>query len=62
MSILKKGLKGAPVKRLQEALGIDADGDFVPGTEKAVREFQKANGLAVDGIAGPGHLHRNGPS
>ncbi|WP_319531852.1 peptidoglycan-binding protein [uncultured Cohaesibacter sp.] len=53
MSILKKGLKGAPVKRLQEALGIDADGDFGPGTEKAVREFQKANGLAVDGIAGP---------
>ncbi|WP_316862458.1 peptidoglycan-binding protein [uncultured Cohaesibacter sp.] len=53
MSILKKGLKGAPVKRLQEALGIDADGDFGPATDKAVREFQKANGLAVDGIAGP---------
>lgn len=53
MSILKRGLKGAPVKRLQEKLGIDADGDFGPGTEKAVREFQQANGLAVDGIAGP---------
>ena len=53
MSILKRGLKGAPVKRLQEKLGIDADGDFGPGTEKAVREFQSANGLAVDGIAGP---------
>ncbi len=53
MSILKRGLKGAPVKRMQEALGIGADGDFGPGTEKAVREFQKANGLAVDGIAGP---------
>lgn len=53
MSILKRGLKGAPVKRLQEALGIGADGDFGPGTEKAVREFQKANGLSVDGIAGP---------
>jgi len=53
MSILKRGLKGAPVKRLQERLGIDADGDFGPGTEKAVREFQQANGLAVDGIAGP---------
>lgn len=53
MSILKRGLKGAPVKRLQEALGIGADGDFGPGTEKAVRDFQKANGLAVDGIAGP---------
>lgn len=53
MSILKRGLKGAPVKRLQEKLGIAADGDFGPGTEKAVREFQSANGLAVDGIAGP---------
>lgn len=53
MSLLKRGLKGAPVKRLQERLGIDADGDFGPGTEKAVREYQQANGLAVDGIAGP---------
>lgn len=53
MSLLKRGLKGAPVKRLQEALGIAADGDFGPGTEAAVKAFQKANGLAVDGIAGP---------
>ena len=53
MSILKRGLKGAPVKRLQAKLGITADGDFGPGTERAVREFQEANGLAVDGIAGP---------
>lgn len=53
MSILKKGLKGAPVKRLQERLGVTADGDFGPGTEKALRDFQSANGLAVDGIAGP---------
>lgn len=53
MSILKKGLKGAPVKRLQEKLGVKADGDFGPGTEKALKEFQKASGLAVDGIAGP---------
>ena len=53
MSILKRGLKGAPVKRLQEKLGIAADGDFGPGTEQAVKDFQAANGLAVDGIAGP---------
>ncbi len=53
MSILKRGLKGAPVKRLQEKLGIAADGDFGPGTEKAVKEFQAANGLAADGVAGP---------
>ncbi|MEM1318373.1 MAG: peptidoglycan-binding protein [Pseudomonadota bacterium] len=53
MSILKKGMKGAPVKRLQEKLGVAADGDFGPGTQKAVMDFQKSNGLAVDGIAGP---------
>lgn len=53
MSILKRGLKGAPVKRLQAKLGITADGDFGPGTEKAVRDFQASAGLAVDGIAGP---------
>jgi peptidoglycan hydrolase-like protein with peptidoglycan-binding domain len=53
MSILKRGMKGAPVKRLQEKLGIKADGDFGPGTEKALREAQKAAGVAVDGIAGP---------
>ena len=53
MSILKRGLKGAPVRRLQEKLGIAADGDFGPGTERAVKAFQEANGLAVDGIAGP---------
>jgi peptidoglycan hydrolase-like protein with peptidoglycan-binding domain len=53
MSILKRGMKGAPVKRLQEKLGVKADGDFGPGTEKALREAQKAAGVAVDGIAGP---------
>lgn len=53
MSILKKGLSGAPVKRLQERLGIDADGIFGGGTEKAVRAFQESAGLAADGIAGP---------
>ena len=53
MSVLKRGMKGVPVKRLQERLDIAADGDFGPGTERAVKEFQQANGLAVDGIAGP---------
>ncbi len=52
MSILKRGLKGAPVKRLQAKLGVAADGDFGPGTEKALRDFQASAGLAVDGIAG----------
>ena len=53
MSILKKGMKGAPVKRMQEKLGVTADGDFGPGTEAALKEFQTNHGLLVDGIAGP---------
>ena len=53
MSIVKKGMRGAPVKRLQEKLGIEADGIFGPGTERAVREFQSSAGLSADGIAGP---------
>ena len=51
--LLRVGTRGATVKRLQEALGIEADGRFGPGTEKAVRAFQEANGLGADGLAGP---------
>lgn len=58
--VLRKGCKGSDVKDLQKrliALGYDlgkwgADGDYGSQTEKAVREFQKVNGLSVDGIAG----------
>lgn len=53
MSILKKGLAGAPVKILQEKLGVPADGQFGAKTEEALKAYQKQNGLAVDGIAGP---------
>jgi len=41
---------------MQEALGIGADGDFGPGTERALKEWQAANGLVADGIAGPATL------
>ncbi|MBL4756635.1 MAG: peptidoglycan-binding protein [Rhizobiales bacterium] len=53
MAILLKGLKGEPVRLLQEKLGVDADGIFGGGTEQALKDYQKANGLSVDGIAGP---------
>ena len=53
MSLLVRGVRGEPVKRLQEKLGVEADGIFGPGTEKALEEFQKEQGLGVDGIAGP---------
>jgi peptidoglycan hydrolase-like protein with peptidoglycan-binding domain len=53
MAILKKGLSGEPVRRLQKALGVGADGQFGPGTETALKAWQKDHGLKTDGIAGP---------
>ncbi len=53
MAILLKGLRGEPVRRLQEKLGVGADGIFGSGTERALKDYQKENGLQVDGIAGP---------
>jgi len=50
--LLKIGSKGDDVKHLQEKLGIKADGEFGPGTEKTVKEWQSKNGLASDGIVG----------
>ena len=51
--ILKIGSKGNDVKDLQEFLGIDTDGIFGKGTEKAVKKYQKENNLVADGIVGP---------
>ena len=53
MSILGRGIYGEPVRRLQEVLGVEADGIFGAGTEAALRDYQSNNGLAVDGLAGP---------
>jgi peptidoglycan hydrolase-like protein with peptidoglycan-binding domain len=47
------------VKKLQTALNRlgfscgEADGDFGPKTEDAVKRFQKAHGLDADGEFGP---------
>ena len=46
----KIGAKGSSVKKVQEALGLEADGEFGPGTDKAVKDFQKKNKLTVNGI------------
>ena len=46
----KLGAKGDSVKKVQELLGIKADGDFGAGTEKAVKSFQKKVGIPVTGI------------
>lgn len=56
---LSSGSIGGAVKELQEKLNSlgyscgTADGDYGAKTANAVREFQRKNGLAVDGIAGP---------
>ena len=56
--VLKKNAKGKPVRALQALLnmkGFDCgvvDGSFGEKTDKAVRDFQKANGLSVDGSVG----------
>lgn len=48
---LAKGSRGAEVKLLQSVILLD--GIFGQATEKAVKEFQKANNLEADGIVGP---------
>ena len=58
--ILKLGSKGEEVKALQSKLGIAADGDFGPGTEKVVKEWQTKNGLTADGIIGPASMEKMG--
>ena len=61
VSVLKKGSKGSEVESMQTLLigygfscgSSGADGDFGSNTDKAVRAYQKAKGLGVDGICGP---------
>ena len=52
--LLKKGSNSDDVKKLQEKLGLSADGIFGAGTEAKVKEWQAANGLTADGIVGDG--------
>lgn len=52
MKTLRKGSKCPEVIILQTKLGITADGIFGAETEIAVKKFQKAHDLTVDGIAG----------
>jgi putative chitinase len=58
--ILKVGSKGDLVKKLQEKLGLAADGNFGPGTEKSVKDWQAKNGLTADGVVGPATLAKMG--
>jgi putative chitinase len=60
MALLKNGSTGDLVKKLQSKLGLATDGDFGPGTEKALKAWQQANGLTADGIAGDATLAKLG--
>jgi hypothetical protein len=53
---LRRGARGDLVKVIQEKVGVAAanvDGVFGPGTEAAVRQFQRDHGMVPDGIVGP---------
>lgn len=61
--MLRMGAKGARVRDLQVLLrraghAVTADGDFGPATRDAVRDFQKAQKIATDGVAGPETMRR----
>lgn len=56
--ILRRGKKGPVVEQAQRLLAahgydIKIDGDFGPGTDNIVREFQESRGLMADGVIGP---------
>lgn len=57
--MLKRGASGPAVIALQQKLKAAGfspgaiDGKFGPGTESAVKAFQRSRGLAADGIVGP---------
>src|SRR5215216_2154996 len=62
---LQVGSQGELVVQVQRALHVDADGSFGVQTDAAVRSYQQAKGLDVDGIVGlatwgalfPGQTH-----
>ena len=51
-----KTASASGVVALQQALGVSADGVIGPITRRAIRNYQRNHGLAVDGIAGPATL------
>jgi peptidoglycan hydrolase-like protein with peptidoglycan-binding domain len=56
--MLRMGSEGAKVRELQTLLvragfAVKVDGDYGPSTRDAVKEFQKAQRIKADGVAGP---------
>ena len=63
-SALRLGSSGSKVKTMQQKLKNlgyytgSVDGQFGEGTERALKAFQKANGLSADGVAGTATLNK----
>lgn len=58
LKLTQPRMEGSDVERLQQALkkagmNVAVDGEFGPGTDKAVKEFQAKQMLTADGIVGP---------
>src|SRR3954463_15667571 len=51
--LLQPGSSGSAVTAVQAALGVAQTGTHDRATRRAVRRFQRAHGLTVDGIVGP---------
>jgi hypothetical protein len=49
---LRRGSTGSNVVYLQSVLGLKRDGQFGPITEARVRQFQREQGIKVDGVVG----------
>ncbi|WP_287248759.1 N-acetylmuramidase domain-containing protein [Mesorhizobium sp.] len=61
--MLRMGSSGAQVRALQTLLvragyAVRADGDYGPSTRDAVKDFQRAQKITADGVAGPETLRR----
>lgn len=58
LKLMMPRMEGSDVIRLQEGLkkagiAVAVDGEFGPGTDGAVKEFQQKKSLTTDGIVGP---------
>jgi len=59
--VLKRGMKGEAVRKLQSELNrvfpsyskLAVDGSFGPATEAVIKQFQKRSGITIGGTVGP---------
>ncbi|WP_157251434.1 peptidoglycan-binding protein [Patulibacter americanus] len=49
-------LSAATIRKVQAKIGVTADGEWGPQTTKALKAYQRANGLEADGVPGPATL------